>query len=167
MRWLYPSIAGLLFGIVQTGYFFQLSFALSSTYGTFLLVTLAWLAGSLVGLRLSRARVLSLRVGPWLCVLPYGATLALLGVLPFHSEIWPIYSALILISGIFSGLFFARMGAVIHPVRRLFFAENNGFLLGIVGCTLAYLVWGRPILWIAPVMLAVLCWLWTPLPRPA
>lgn len=167
MRWLYPFIAGLLFGVVQTGYFFQLTFALSSTYGTFLLVTLAWLAGSLAGLRLNRVQVLSLRVGPWLCVLPYGATLLLLGALPFHSEVWPIYSLLIVISGIFSGLFFARMGTVIQPVRWLFFAENNGFILGIAGCTLAFLAWGRLTLWIIPAMLAALCWLRTPpLPRP-
>jgi hypothetical protein len=167
MRWLYPFIAGLLFGVVQTGYFFQLTFALSSTYGTFLLVTLAWLAGSLVGLRLNRARVLSLRVGPWLCVLPYGAALLLLGALPFHAEVWPIYGLLIAISGIFAGVFFARMGAVIQPVRWLFFAENNGFILGIVACTLAFLAWGRLTLWIVPAALAALCWLRTPpLPHP-
>ena len=167
MRWLYPSIAGVLFGVVQTGYFFQLNFALSSTYGTFLLVTLSWLLGSIIGLRLGRVQILSLRVGPWLCVLPYGIAQLLLGALPFRSDLWPVYGTLVLISGIYSGLFFARLGALIQPVRKLFFAENNGFILGIVGCTLAYLALGRPVLWIAPLMLAALCWVWTPLPPAA
>ena len=162
MRWLYPTLAGVLFGVVQTGYFFYLNFALSSTYGTFLLVTLSWLVGSIVGLRLGSVLLLSPRIGPWLCILPHIVTQLLLGALPFRSDLWPIYAVLIAISGIYSGLFFARMGAVMKPVRKLFFTENNGFILGIVGCTLGYLALGRAILWVLPLMLAALCWVWTP-----
>ncbi len=166
MRWVYPFLAGLLFGVVQTGYFFQLNFALASTYGTFLLVTLAWLSGSIVGLRASRMPILSLHLGPWLCFLPYVVTHFVLNAFPFQSNLWPLYGALVLISGTFSGLFFARLGEVIRPVRWLFFTENNGFLLGIVGCTLAYLVLGRPALWLLPGMLTALCWVWTPATQP-
>src|SRR5689334_22358290 len=137
MRWVYPFLVGLLFGVIQTGYFFQLSFALASTYGTFLLVTLAWLTGSIVGLRASRLSVLTLHKGPWICFVPYIATHLLLNAFPFQSNLWSVYAALVLISGTFSGLFFARLGEVIRPVRRLFFTENNGFLLGIVVCTIA------------------------------
>ncbi len=162
MRWFYPFIVGLLFGVVQTGYFFQLDFALASTYGTFLLVTLAWLAGSVLGLRASRAPFLTLYTGPWICLAPYVVTQLLLSALPFQSGLWPLYGALVLASGIFSGLLFARLSEAIRPVRWLFFAENNGFLLGIAACTLAYLALGRLVLWIVPVALALLCWVWTP-----
>jgi hypothetical protein len=162
MRRLYPFVVGLLFGVVQTGYFFQLNFALASTYGTFLLVTLSWLTGSILGLRARGVPFLTLQRGPWICLLPYVVTQILLNVFPFQSSLWPLYGVLILISGIFSGLFFARMGEIIRPVRRLFFVENNGFFLGIVACTIAYLVAGRLVLWIAPAALAALCWIWTP-----
>jgi hypothetical protein len=162
MRRLYPFVVGLLFGVVQTGYFFQLNFALASTYGTFLLVTLAWLTGSIIGLRASRVSFLTLHRGPWICLLPYFVTMLLLNAFPFQSNLWPLYGLLILISGIFSGLFFARLGDIIRPVRRLFFVENNGFFLGIVACTMAYLLLGRVVLWILPLALAALCWIWTP-----
>ncbi len=166
MRWIYLFLVGLLFGVIQTGYFFQLSFALASTYGTFLLVTLAWLSGSVVGLRASRAPILTLHVGPWLCFVPYVITQLVLSAFPFQSDLWPVYGVLIVISGVFSGLFFARLGEVVRPVRWLFFTENNGFLLGIAVCTLAYLIVGRPALWILPGALAALCWVLTPTIRP-
>jgi hypothetical protein len=162
MRWVYPFLVGLLFGVVQTGYFLQLSFTLASTYGTFLLVTLAWLLGSIIGLRASRISVLSLHTGPWICFVPYIGTHFLLSAFPFQSNVWPLYGVLILTSGTFSGVFFARLGEVVRPVRKLFFTENNGFLLGIVACTIAYLVIGRVVLWLFPGILAALCWVWTP-----
>ncbi len=155
---LYPLLVGMLFGAIQTAYFFRLSFALASTYNTFLMITLSWLAGSIVGLR-SR---LPLRVGPWICLLPYLLVQVLVNALPFRADLWPIYAVLIVASGIFSGAFFAQMGAVIKPVRRLFFAENNGFVIGLAGSTLVYLLGGRSWLWIAPIALTVLCWLCTP-----
>jgi hypothetical protein len=162
MRWFYPFLVGTLFGVIQTGYFFQLDFALASTYGTFLLITLSWLAGSVVGLRISRFSFFTLQRGPWICLVPYVLTQALLSAAPFQSGLWPLYAALVLVSGTFSGVFFARLGEVIRPVRRLFFAENNGFIVGIVACTIAYLVLGRPVLWILPVALTAVCWVWSP-----
>jgi hypothetical protein len=158
MRWIYLLLVGIFFGALQTAYFFRLSFALASTYNTFLMVTLAWLAGSLIGLRVR----LPLRLGSWLCLMPYLLAQVLVNGLPYRADLWPIYAMLVLFSGIFSGLFFAQMGEVVRPVRRLFFIENNGFIIGLVGSTFLYLVGGRVLLWIAPIGLAVLCWLYTP-----
>ena len=45
----YPALVGLLLGLLQTGLFFQLSFTMSSSIVTFLMVTLCWLLGSAVG----------------------------------------------------------------------------------------------------------------------
>src|SRR5258708_21975874 len=116
MRWFYPLLVGLLFGTIQTGYFIRLSFGLASTYGTFLMITLSWLAGSVIGLRLERIRAVPLRLGPWLSLVPFLFAQGLLIALPFHSELWPLYAVLVMISGVFSGLFFSRLGANIKPV---------------------------------------------------
>jgi hypothetical protein len=162
-RRLYPFVVGLLFGVIQTAYFFQLNFALASTFTTFLMVTLAWLLGSVLGLRISGLAVLTLSSGPWICLIPYVVTQIALNALPFRTELWPVYGLLVLVSGIFSGLFFARLGALVQPVRWLFFWENNGYLLGIMACTLAFLLWGRLVLWLLPTTLCLLSWLLTPI----
>jgi hypothetical protein len=164
-HWFYPFAVGILFGVVQTAYFIQLNFELASTYGTFLMVTLAWFTGSIVGLRLSQTRRFALSAGPLICILPYLVTLIMLGALPFQADVWPLYSVLVLVSGVFSGLFFGRLAEIVQPVRRLFFMENNGFLAGIAICTLAFLLLGRTVLWVLPMVLAVICWASTPRQR--
>jgi hypothetical protein len=162
MRWLYPFTVGILFGILQTSFFIRLSFALASTFGTFLMVTLAWLAGSMVGLHLSTARYATLKNGLAIAIIPYLVIQALLALFPFQSALWPLYAVLIITSGAFSGIFFARMGSVVKPVRHLFFAENNGFLLGIVLYSLLYLVLPQILLLFVPLLFAVLCLIITP-----
>src|SRR5947209_7113111 len=101
MRWFYPLLVGMLFGSIQTAYFFRLNFALASTYQTFLMVTLAWLLGSGIGLRSK----LTLRPAPWICLLPYLAAQLLVNALPFRGDLWPVYAILVLISGTASGIF--------------------------------------------------------------
>ena len=54
MRRMYPALVGLLLGLLQTGLYFQLSFALSSSIRTFLLVTVCWLVGSVIGIGLAK-----------------------------------------------------------------------------------------------------------------
>jgi hypothetical protein len=162
ISWLYPFLIGLLFGFIQTGYFIRLSFALASTYGTFLMVTLAWLAGSIAGLRLNSVRRLTLSGGMWLCIVPYLVALLFVYTHPFQGQWWPIYTLLIFMSGSFSGLFFARTGEVISPVRHLFFVENNGFLLGLTLLPVLYLLFGQIMLWILPTLTTIVCLIWTP-----
>ena len=50
----YLIASGFLFAFLQTGFFFQLQFRLTSAYPSFLAVTLAWLVGSGAGLWLGR-----------------------------------------------------------------------------------------------------------------
>src|SRR5437667_2994355 len=78
----YPVLVGALFGSMQTGYFFQLSFAFSSSAITLFSVTLAWMAGVICGLwiaqriTLCRWQVCGVSVGSflmgsaWLAIFP-------------------------------------------------------------------------------------------------
>lgn len=151
MRALYPSIVGLYLGLLQTGYFFQLTFMLSSGFTTYLMVTLCWLAGSAAGTGfLYRWRIAS-KLLLIFGLLAYGACALLVLAQPFNTSLWPIYALLVLITGIYPGVFFARMSRV-YSAGALFFRENNGFLAGLVAGTILFMLAGRPVLWVMPVI---------------
>jgi hypothetical protein len=153
MRRIYPALVGLLLGLLQTGLFFQLTFTLSSTFGTFLLVTVCWLLGSAVGVYLLAKLPLPTWVFLALALLAYGACALLLAAAPFNTTLWPLYALLVIFSGFYPGVFFARM-AKFYPARTLFLWENNGFVIGLVLGTLAFLVAGRVVLWVLPLLAA-------------
>ncbi len=154
MKRIFPSLVGLLLGLLQTGLFFQLTFTLSSTFGTFLLVTLCWLVGSAIGVYFLARFSLPTWAFLVLALLAYGACALLLNAAPFNTVIWPLYAVLIILSGFYPGVFFARMSAF-YPARTLFLWENNGFIAGLVLGTLAFLVAGRIALWILPLITAI------------
>jgi hypothetical protein len=155
IRWLYPSLVGLLLGLLQTGLFFQLSFMLSSGIRTFLMITVCWLLGSLIGIRIAKLTTFHLNGFVLLAVIAYFGCVLLLGIAPFNTQLWILYAVLIALSGLYPGVFFARF-AEYYRARELFFRENNGFILGLVVGTLAFLLVGRAALWILPVLLAAL-----------
>jgi hypothetical protein len=151
----YPSLLGMLFGLLQTGLFFQLSFTLSSSFRTFLMVTICWLIGSAVGIQIAR----SISTKRWqmnslllTALMAYYGCVLLLSSAPFNTQLWPVYAVLIMLNGLYPGAFFVRMGTV-YTARDLFFRENNGFIVGIVAGTILFMLLGRGILWIAPVIL--------------
>jgi hypothetical protein len=153
LRAIYPSLVGLLLGSLQTGLYFQLSFALSSSFRTFLMVTVCWLMGSVVGVLFAKQARLSLNGLLALAISMYFACAALLGAAPFNTELWPIYAIFIVVSGLYPGVFFVRINQH-YSAQTLFFRENNGFIAGIVVGTLLFLVAGRFALWIMPLLLA-------------
>src|SRR5215475_9724531 len=106
MKRIFPSLVGLLLGLLQTGLFFQLTFTLSSTFGTFLLVTLCWLLGSAVGVYLLAKWALPTWGFLGLALLAYGACALLLAAAPFNTTLWPLYAALVMLSGFYPGVFF-------------------------------------------------------------
>lgn len=164
IRGIYPVLVGVLLGLLQTGLFFQLSFTLSSSFGTYLMITVCWLAGSAVGVTMARQGVApqgraSLLLGG---VAAYFACAVLLAAFPFNSALTPLYATLTAATGLYPGVFFVRMGRV-YTARALFFRENNGFILGVTGGTLAFMLIGRSILWAAPLATAALIWV---LPEP-
>ena len=150
---LYPMLVGFLLGLLQTGLFFQLTFTLSSGFGTYLLVILCWLAGSALGVfYIARAVRLPLQTFLVLALLGYALCGLLLAAAPFETGLWPLYAALIMLTALYPGVFFARM-APIFRARVLFLMENTGFILGLVFGTIAFMLLGRLALWVAPLMI--------------
>jgi hypothetical protein len=153
-RRFYPLVVGLLLGVMQTGLFFQLTFTLSSSFGTYLMVLLAWLVGSAAGVVvLSRAH-LPTRVFLLVALWAYLAVCLLLSIAPFQSAFWPVYAALVLANGLYAGVFFGRMSPA-YTARALLLWENNGFILGLVGTTVLFMLMGRALLWAAPIVVAL------------
>lgn len=151
----YPTLVGLLLGLMQTGLFFQLSFTLSSSYGTFLLVTLSWLVGGVIGAyRLTGTKHSSNRF-LMLALAAYLLCGLLLQLAPFNTTLWPLYGGLVMLSGLYPGVFFARMSAV-YRARDVLLRENNGFIFGLVIGTLLFMLMGRIVLWMLPLGLAAL-----------
>ncbi len=160
LRWLYPSLVGSLLGLMQTGLFFQLTFTLSSSFRTFLMITICWLLGSVVGIVIARLVNLHLNGFVLIAMLAYFACAMLLGAAPFVTQLWPLYAFCIMLTGIFPGVFFVKLSRY-YSARQLFFRENNGFIIGLVAGTLLFLVLGRAVLWILPVLLAAFVMLCT------
>jgi hypothetical protein len=154
VKLLYPTLVGLLLGLLQAGLFFQLSLTLSSSYGTYLMVTLCWLIGSALGVlagdrvRLSLAELLIMAL-----VLYFGCCL-LLVYFPFQTSLWPLYAAFVLLISVYPGVFFAQT-APHYQARTLFLLENNGFILGLISGTLISVLLGRVGLLIAPLLVAL------------
>lgn len=155
LRWVYPSIVGLLLGSLQTGLYFQLSFTLSSSFTTFLMVTVCWLLGSAVGVYLAKRVHLPLNGFLALAMLAYFACVALLTAAPFNTQLWPVYACFIALTGLYPGVFFVRLNAC-YSARELFFKENNGFIVGLICGTIFFLVAGRSALLVIPVLFTVI-----------
>ena len=153
LRWVYPSVVGLLLGLLQTGLYFQLSFTLSSSIRTFLMVTVCWLLGSVVGIQLARQRRVALNGFILVALAAYFTCFLLLAAAPFNTRLWPVYAFFVMLTGLYPGVFFVRMSAV-YRARALFFRENNGFIIGLVLGSLLFILLGRIVLWIAPIVIA-------------
>lgn len=153
-RFTYPVLVGVMLGLIQTGLFFQLGSTLSSSFGTYLMITLCWLIGSAIGVTYGARQ----KVQPWslllLALLSYGLCGILLSSLPFQTQLWPVYAVLIVVMGFYPGLFFARM-APLYRAQTLFVLENNGFILGVVLGTFLLLLINRATLYILPVVIAL------------
>lgn len=154
IRLWYPVLAGLFFGLLQTGLFFQLSFSLSSGFTTFLMITLCWLLGSAVGLFLANEHQRNFNWFFSSGLLAYFVCVLLLRLAPFETRLWPAYALLVAVMGLAPGVFFGRMAGH-YAARDLFFRENNGFIAGLAGGTLLFLLTGRLALWFAPILVAV------------
>ncbi len=151
---LYPLTVGVLLGWLQTGLFFQLTFTLSSGFTTYLLVTLSWLAGSALGVYYVQQVRIRLFILLLLMITTYALSSWLVNTYPFNTQLWFVYGILIALAGLYPGVFFARAKAA-FTTRKLFFWENNGFISGLILCTVLFMVFGRPILLWIPLVLIV------------
>jgi hypothetical protein len=150
----YPILVGFMLGLIQTGLFFQLGATLSSGFGTYLMITLCWLIGSAIGVTFGAKYKVPISALLITALLAYGLCAGLLTLLPFQTQLWPVYALLIVVMGLYPGLFFSRMAGA-YRAQTLFLLENNGFILGIVVGTLLLLLINRAALWIGPSIIAV------------
>jgi len=155
----YPFLIGCLFGTLQTGYFLQLSFAFSSAAVTLFGITLCWLVGSGLGLWLAGQSGKRLTFWWRYGALSIGSYLgcgALLASYPLQGAWLPVYAILVVASGTYAGWFFSAAGASwAGRIDRLFFWENNGFVLGLALATVLYLLFGRVALVVLPIGLGL------------
>ncbi len=151
LRWVYPSLVGVLLGSLQTGLYFQLSFTLSSSYTTFLMVTVCWLLGSAIGVYVAKQVDVPTNAFLALALIAYFGCAFLLIAAPFNTGLWPVYAGCIVLTGLYPGVFFVRLNAC-YSARELFFKENNGFIAGLVCGTILFLTAGRGALFIIPVV---------------
>jgi hypothetical protein len=157
----FPLLVGLLLGLIQTGFLFQLMFTLSSGFSTYLMMTLCWLIGSVIGALWFSKTAAPLPGFLALMLSAYGLCGILLHIAPFQTHYWPLYAGLIIVAGIYPGVFFARMNSR-YLAHQLFFFENNGFIAGLAVGTILFMLFGRIILWVAPVLVAGLAFLGEP-----
>lgn len=153
-KMLYPLLVGLLLGWLQTGLFFQFTATFSSGFATYLMITLCWLAGSALGVSYGEKLALRTNMLLILALCSYWLCAVLLLNAPFDTGLWPLYAGLVILIGVFPGLFFARM-APFYRARSLFLLENNGFIVGLLTGTLLLLLLGRAALWLIPAALAL------------
>lgn len=151
----YPAWVGLLLGLFQTGLLLQMTFTLSSSFAVYLMLTLCWLIGSALGVLLGPWLRQTLNAWLVLAVAAYLACGALLALLPFETRLWPLYAGLTVLVGLYPGAFFARQSGR-FSASSLLFAENNGFILGLIFGVVGFALLGRPFAWGAPCLIASL-----------
>ncbi len=156
-NFMYPLLVGILLGLLQSGLFFLLTFTMSSGFTTYLLITLCWLMGGVIGALYVNRLNISLHHLPLIMLLACALCTWLVSDNPFNTQMWPVYGCLISLAGIYPGVFFARASNH-YAVRSLFFWENNGFIVGLVINTLSFMLFGRNILWMLTILLAALVW---------
>lgn len=120
----YPVLIGALFGSMQTGYFFQLSFAFSSSAITLFSVTLAWIAGVVCGLWMTKRVALHRWQIGGLSVASYLACSALLAIFPLHGGLLPVYLLAVVVSGTYAGW------VLCHECRAIQRTNTQAVLVG-------------------------------------
>jgi hypothetical protein len=124
-------LGGAFFAILQFCYFVLLEWQLSSAWTTYVTVSLAWMAGILLGLcvRLNVREGKSLRFLNIPCY--YGLWMGL-HAKPFDNRLLPLYALCVLFSGTYAGYFFRSTIARSGETRGFLLWENNGFLAGLL-----------------------------------
>jgi len=142
-------LAGFFFAFLQFSFFFTLQANVSSAGLTYLLTTVCWLGGAVIGLSIRRPLAVKYEN---LMIATGAAGFYVVHLLvqwrPFDNAYFVIYAPLMVLSSIYAGYFFNSFRGRFNNVKNLFFWENNGFMFGIASSFLAvsligqsYLVW--------------------------
>jgi len=142
-------VTGLHLALLQFCYFFLLLINVTSTYVTYMTIVVSWMMGTLLGLFWPRLHTgVALAVG----VVSYYAIYALVLSDPLALYTLPIAACGVAISGLWAGRFFVVMLPLFARADRLFFHENNGFLLGLVGVFVGFTMLGLSFLFWTPLV---------------
>jgi hypothetical protein len=124
------ALTGVLLGQLQWGVFFMLQSYLASTAVVYLLGTVCWLAGSLIGLIVPGQRgelVWAAGMVAAYCVFAWLAEGH-----PYQLGWLPVLLLLVGVMGGYAGRFFRYRAGLFRAPKWLFFVENCGFVLGIL-----------------------------------
>ena len=153
-------LTGIFLGVLQWSAFFQLQSNLAATALVWMLATVAWLFGSLVGLVVP---------GPDREVWWLGATtigfylLRWLAAAHVYDLAWlPLLLGCVVIMGGYAGRFFRCRQAAPGGAQRLFSLENTGFVAGLVLTVLALYWLSEPAFAMLPAALALACFATAP-----
>lgn len=157
----FAALTGLHLAVLQFSYFFLLLINVTSTYITYMTVVISWMLGTLIGLVLPR---LNGSLAMVLGVVGYYASYAWVVNYPLSPTTLPLAAVGVAITGLWAGRFFVVMRPLFKRVDRMFFHENNGFLVGIIAVFVGFSMAGRPFLLWTPllsviVLLAHMLWL--------
>jgi hypothetical protein len=132
--------AGLLFAVLQFGFFFFVQAEVSATVVSYFAVTAAWLVGLVAGLWIASDRLL--KVAPFAALTAFYAVWLLTHLLTFSAAAIPAVALFVAIGGAYAGVFFQQMAARAPDVRRVLLDENNGFTVGIVIAVAGFAAFG-------------------------
>ena len=163
---LFAFFTGLHLALLQFSYFFLLLINITSTYITYAAVVLSWMLGTLIGLLWRRLRA----TPTWVVgVISYYLIYALVMSDPLSPYTFAAAVVGVAVTGLWAGRFFVALLPYFPRADQLFFHENNGFLLGIIGVFVGFTLFGQFFLMWTPLLsgLALAVYLTWLLGRPA
>ncbi len=146
-------VVGAFFAALQWCSFCLLQSYLASTAIVYMMTTVAWLFGGLLGLLIPSP---ALEVAWFMtATMAYYALLYLtLAHLYDYSYLAP-QLIIVMVMGGYAGRFFKTRSARFQSVKWLFFLENTGFLVGTIGSALALFFYGYDALILTPVSIGI------------
>jgi len=137
-------LVGFFFAFLQFSFFFTLQANVSSAGLTYLITTVCWLGGAVIGLSIRSPVAVKYEN---LMIVTGAAGFYLVHLLvqwrPFDNAYFVIYAPLMVLSSIYAGYFFNSFRGRFNNVKNLFFWENNGFMFGIASSFLAVSLIGQ------------------------
>ncbi len=152
MKNIFCFLNGFIFAFMQFGFLLMLQINVTSTYVTYALVTICWMAGALAGLWIK-----SLNPFWLMAIQPVAFYLAYLlaTYAPFASFTFPLAASLVAAAGLWAGRFFPEMLKAGKRTDSLFFHENNGFIVGVLCFFVGFTMLGRPFLLAVPMIFVI------------
>ena len=142
--------AGVWLGLLQVGLFLSLELLLSSAFLTYVTVVLAWLVGAAAGVWIPR--------GGWTLALLAASALApmvsllLLQLAPYQTSFIWVHGMLVTATALYAGQLFQQERRSFAHVSMLLFWENNGFIVGLFAAVGGFVLFGRGMVYLSPIL---------------